>query len=100
MKIYPHGCSPATGESASLVINFLPGEFDPVLSCPFKLIFRSNIINLSETGDTWTKIVDPNDNQNSAYYVRPSKRMEHEHMFPRPDPTQPTLQKHLPIHHE
>ena len=34
MKLYPYGCSPATGESASLVINILPGEFDPILSWP------------------------------------------------------------------
>ena len=71
MKLYPYGCSPATGESASLVINILPGEFDPILSWPFKRIFRINIINLSEPSDTWTKIVDPNDNQNSACFIRP-----------------------------
>ena len=71
MKLYPYGCSPATGESASLVINILPGEFDPILSWPFKLIFRINVINLSEPNDTWTKIVDPKDNQNSACFIRP-----------------------------
>ena len=64
MKLYPYGCSPATGESASLVINILPGEFDPILSWPFKLLFRINVINLSEPSDTWTRIVDPKDNQN------------------------------------
>ena len=66
MKLYPYICSPATGESASLVINFLPGEFDPILSRPFKLMFRINVINLSEPNDTWTKIVDPKDNQTTA----------------------------------
>ena len=71
MKLYPYGCSPATGESASLVINILPGEFDPILSWPFRLIFRINVINLSEPNDTWTKIVDPKDNQNSACFIRP-----------------------------
>ena len=71
MKLYPYGCSPATGESASLVINILPGEFDPILSWPFKLIFRINVINLSEPNDTWTKIVDSEDNQNSACFIRP-----------------------------
>ena len=63
MKLHPNGCPPATGESASLVIIILPGEFDPIFSWPFNLIFRINIINLSEPGDTWTKIVDPKDNQ-------------------------------------
>ena len=71
MKLYPYGCSPATGERASLVINFLPGEFDPILSRHFKLMFRINVINLSEPNDTWTKIVDPKDNQNSACFIRP-----------------------------
>ena len=68
MKFYPYGCS-ATGESASLVINILPGEFDPILSWPFKLIFRIYVINLSEPSDIWTKIVDPKDNQNSACFI-------------------------------
>ena len=71
MKLYPYGCSPATGESASLVINILSGEFDPILSWPFRLIFRINVINLSEPNNTWTKIVDPKDNQNSACFIRP-----------------------------
>ena len=69
LKLYPCGCSPATVDSASLVINILPGEFDPILSWSFKLIFRINVINLSEHGDTWTKIVNPKDNQNSACYL-------------------------------
>ena len=71
MKLYPYGCSPATGESASLVITILPGEFDPILPWPFKLIFRINVINLSETTDTWTKTIDPKDHKNSACFVRP-----------------------------
>ena len=71
MKLYPYGCSPATGESASLVITILPGEFEPILSWPVKLIFRINVINLSEPSDTWTKIVDPKDNKNSACFLRP-----------------------------
>ena len=71
MKLYPYGCSPVTGESASLVINILPGEFHPILSWPVKLIFRINVITLSEPSDTWTKIVDPKDNQNSACFIRP-----------------------------
>ena len=54
-----------------LVINILPGEFDPILSWPFKLFIRINVINLSEPNDTWTKIVDPKDNQNSACFLRP-----------------------------
>ena len=54
MKLYPYGCSPSTGESASLIINNLFGEFDPILSWTFKMIFRINKINLSEHGDTWT----------------------------------------------
>ena len=65
MKLYPYGCSPATGESASLGIDILPGEFDPILSWPFKPIFRINEINLSDPSDTRTKIRDPKDNQNS-----------------------------------
>ena len=71
MKLYPYGSTPATGESASLVINILPGEFDPILSWPFKLIFRINVIHLSELSDTWTKTVDPKDNKNSAFLIRP-----------------------------
>ena len=66
MKLYPYGCSPA-----SIVINILPGEFDPILSWPFKLIFRINVINLSEPCDTWTKLIDLKDNQNSACFIRP-----------------------------
>ena len=66
MNLYPYGCSHATGESASLVINILPGEFGPIFSWSFKLILRMNVINLSEPKDTWTKRVEPKDNQNSA----------------------------------
>ena len=73
MKIHPYGCPPATGESPSLVINILPGEFDPILSWPFNLIFRINVINLSEPGDTWTKKITPKDNPNSACFIGPSK---------------------------
>ena len=71
MKLYPYGCSHATGESVSLVINTFPGEFDPIFSWPFKLIFRINVINLSEPSDIWTKIVEPKDNQNSVFFIRP-----------------------------
>ena len=73
MNLYLYGCPPATEESASLVINILPGEFDPILSWPFKLIFRINVINSSELSGTWSKTVDPKDNQNSACFIRPSK---------------------------
>ena len=71
MKLYPYGCPPACGESASLVINILPGEFDPTLPWPFKLIFRINVFNLSEPGETFTKIIDPKDNEKSACFIRP-----------------------------
>ena len=67
MKLYPFGFPPATGEGASLVINILPNEFDAILSWPFKQIFRINVIKLSEPGDTWTKMVNPKDNQNTAW---------------------------------
>ena len=73
MKLHPYGCPPATGERAPLVINILLGEFDPILSWSFKLIFRINVINLSEPSDTWTEIVDPKGNQNSGCFIRPSK---------------------------
>ena len=101
MKLYPYGCSPVTGESASLAINILPGEFDPILSWPFKLIFRINVINLSEPIDTWTKIVDPKRKPKlSLFSTTLYKLWEPEHMLPLLDPTQPTLQKQLPIHSE
>ena len=101
MKLYPYGCSPATGEPTSLVINILPGEFDPILSWPFKLIFRINVINFSEPNDTWTKSSRPKRQPKfSLFYTTLYKLWEPEHMLPLPDPTQPTLQKQLPIHSE
>ena len=71
MKLQPYGCPPATGESASIVINILPGELDPIFSWPFRLNYRINVNNLSEHSDNWTKILDPKDNKNSACFTRP-----------------------------
>ena len=70
MKLYPYGYSPATEESALLVINILPGEFDPIFSWQFKVVFRINVVSLSESSDIWTKTVDPKDNKNSASLIR------------------------------
>ena len=98
---YTYGHLPGTGETISLVNTILPGESDPFLSWPFKLIFRDNIINLSEPGNTWTKMIDPKDNETQLASCTLYELWESKYMFPLPDPAQQTLQNmQLPIHSE